>query len=93
MKASQDSITVEDSGRSDVPAGDSGMWDFREPADFTGKVEELSRFVEHLQVVGAGAGTPQSFCGRGCGSAPQRPAAGWSCCRGRALPVRSCLQP
>ncbi|KUM32801.1 hypothetical protein [Arthrobacter sp. EPSL27] len=55
MKASQDFITVEDSGRSDVPAGDSGMWDFREPADFTGKVEELSRFVEHLQVVGAGA--------------------------------------
>ncbi|KUM37031.1 HNH endonuclease signature motif containing protein, partial [Arthrobacter sp. EPSL27] len=96
METVKDFITVEDSGRDNVPAGDSGaervvgadgrdrpgrlstaealdaalallqdvgpsaagdsaLWDFRESADFTGKVEELSRFVEHLQVVGAGA--------------------------------------
>ena len=36
-------------------AGDAALWDFREAADFAGTVEELSRFLEYLQLVGAGA--------------------------------------
>jgi|GEM_PF-833060 len=36
-------------------AEDAGLWGFRAAADFAGRVEELSRTVEYLQVVAAGA--------------------------------------
>ena len=36
-------------------AGDAALWDFREAADFAGTVEELSRVLEYLQLVAAGA--------------------------------------
>ncbi|MGO4193663.1 DUF222 domain-containing protein, partial [Arthrobacter sp. YAF17] len=35
--------------------GDSALWGFREASDFAGQVEELSRTVEYLQLVGAAA--------------------------------------
>ena len=34
---------------------DAALWDFRAAADFAGRVEELSRTMEYLQVVAAGA--------------------------------------
>ena len=41
-----------------------------------------------------GTGTRRSSCGRGCGSAPPRPGAGWrwppSCCPGRHSPAGPC---
>ena len=36
-------------------AGDAALWDFREAADFAGTVEELSRALDYLQLVAAGA--------------------------------------
>ncbi len=36
-------------------AEDAALWDFREAADFAGTVEELSRALDYLQLVGAGA--------------------------------------
>ena len=40
---------------SSTAAGDAALWDFREAADFAGTVEELSRALDYLQVVAAGA--------------------------------------
>ena len=36
-------------------AADAALWDFREASDFAGTVEELSRVMEYLQLVAAGA--------------------------------------
>ncbi|MET1020617.1 MAG: DUF222 domain-containing protein [Arthrobacter sp.] len=36
-------------------AGDSALWDFRAASDFAGQVEEISRAVDYLQLVAAGA--------------------------------------
>ncbi|MFE4836458.1 DUF222 domain-containing protein [Arthrobacter sp. NPDC056691] len=38
-----------------ISAEDTGLWGFRQSADFADRVEELSRKVEHLQVLAAGA--------------------------------------
>ena len=36
-------------------AADAALWDFREASDFAGTVEEVSRVMEYLQLVAAGA--------------------------------------
>ncbi|MFE4543533.1 HNH endonuclease, partial [Arthrobacter sp. NPDC056727] len=38
-----------------ITAEDTALWGFRQSADFADRVERLSRKVEHLQVVAAGA--------------------------------------
>ncbi|MDQ0864183.1 HNH endonuclease [Arthrobacter globiformis] len=38
-----------------ITAGDTALWGFGQAADFAGRVEQLSRHVEFLQVVAAGA--------------------------------------
>ena len=38
-----------------ITAEDTALWSFRQSADFADRVEQLSRRVEHLQVIAAGA--------------------------------------
>ncbi|HEX9229754.1 MAG TPA: DUF222 domain-containing protein, partial [Arthrobacter sp.] len=56
-------------------AGEAASWKFQEAADFAGKVEEISRATEFLQVAAAGA---VDRARKGAAAAPKPSTAGWT---------------